>query len=141
MVGLQSDMPSTIASRAASTFRNLNPAVFSARTMAPLTFSRTLWPSTTTSPVRLITRAFSTGAGDVVEKIQEKPSICTADELHYVSVSNSDWRLALWRYSPSPQAPPRNHPLLLLSGVGTNAIGFDLSPGRRMLLRWNMFVE
>ncbi|WJZ80408.1 hypothetical protein VitviT2T_000331 [Vitis vinifera] len=129
MVGLQSDMPSTIASRAASTFRNLNPAVFSARTMAPLTFSRTLWPSTTTSPVRLITRAFSTGAGDVVEKIQEKPSICTADELHYVSVSNSDWRLALWRYSPSPQAPPRNHPLLLLSGVGTNAIGFDLSPG------------
>lgn len=129
MVGLQSDIPSTIASRAASTFRNLNPAVFSARTMAPLTFSRTLWPSTTTSPVRLITRAFSTGAGDVVEKIQEKPSICTADELHYVSVSNSDWRLALWRYSPSPQAPPRNHPLLLLSGVGTNAIGFDLSPG------------
>lgn len=79
--------------------------------------------------MRLITRAFSTGAGDVVEKIQEKPSICTADELHYVSVSNSDWRLALWRYSPSPQAPPRNHPLLLLSGVGTNAIGFDLSPG------------
>ncbi|RVX12446.1 hypothetical protein CK203_011736 [Vitis vinifera] len=129
MVGLQSDIPSTIASRAASSFRNLNPAVFSARATAPLTFSRTLWPSTTTSPVRLITRAFSTGAGDVVEKIQEKPSICTADELHYVSVSNSDWRLALWRYAPSPQAPPRNHPLLLLSGVGTNAIGFDLSPG------------
>lgn len=129
MVGLQSDIPSTIASRAASSFRNLNPAVFSARATAPLTFSRTLWPLTTTSPVRLITRAFSTGAGDVVEKIQEKPSICTADELHYVSVSNSDWRLALWRYAPSPQAPPRNHPLLLLSGVGTNAIGFDLSPG------------
>ena len=27
------------------------------------------------------------------------------------------------------QAPTRNHPLLLLSGVGTNAIGYDLSPG------------
>ncbi|XP_034711778.1 uncharacterized protein LOC117933432 isoform X2 [Vitis riparia] len=104
MVGLQSDIPSTIASRAASSFRNLNPAVFSASATAPLTFSRTLWPSTTTSPVRLITRAFSTGAGDVVEKIQEKPSICTADELHYVSMSNSDWRLALWRYAPSPQS-------------------------------------
>lgn len=26
------------------------------------------------------------------------------------------------------QAPQRNHPLLLLSGVGTNAIGYDLSP-------------
>lgn len=50
-----------------------------------------------------MTRAFSTGAGDVVEKIQEKPSICTADELHYISVSNSDWRLPLWRYTPSPQ--------------------------------------
>lgn len=27
------------------------------------------------------------------------------------------------------QAPPRNHPLLLLSGVATNAIGYDLAPG------------
>ncbi|PNX63492.1 hypothetical protein L195_g053532, partial [Trifolium pratense] len=25
-------------------------------------------------------------------------------------------------------APLRNHPLLLLSGVATNAIGYDLSP-------------
>ncbi|KAL1556647.1 hypothetical protein AAHA92_12240 [Salvia divinorum] len=64
-----------------------------------------------------------------VDKLPNKPPICTADELHYVTVKNSDWRLALWRYSPSPQAHPRNHPLLLLSGVGTNAIGYDLSPG------------
>ncbi|XP_010496799.1 PREDICTED: uncharacterized protein LOC104773824 isoform X2 [Camelina sativa] len=62
-------------------------------------------------------------------KLPTKPSLCTADELHYVSVPNSDWRLALWRYLPPPQAPTRNHPLLLLSGVGTNAIGYDLSPG------------
>ncbi|XP_040861917.1 uncharacterized protein [Glycine max] len=72
-----------------------------------------------TAPFRL--RAFSTAVAD-------KPSVCTADELHYVSLSNSDWKLALWRYNPSPLAPPRNHPLLLLSGVGTNAIGYDLSP-------------
>ncbi|XP_075633267.1 uncharacterized protein LOC142605716 [Castanea sativa] len=71
----------------------------------------------------------SSSSNDAVLKSQEKPPICTADELHYVSVSNSDWKLALWRYRPSPQAPPRNHPLLLLSGVGTNAIGYDLSPG------------
>ncbi|KAG6579223.1 hypothetical protein SDJN03_23671, partial [Cucurbita argyrosperma subsp. sororia] len=70
-------------------------------------------------------RAFSTGAAAV--RVPDKPSICTADELHYVSVPNSDWRLALWRYHPSPQAPPRNHPMLLLSGVGTNAIGYDLA--------------
>ncbi|CAL5419240.1 unnamed protein product [Camellia sinensis] len=74
-------------------------------------------------------RSFSTATTAVVEKVSNKPSVCTADELHYVSVSNSDWRLALWRYTPPPQAPPRNHPLLLLSGVGTNAIGYDLSPG------------
>ncbi|EEF37508.1 catalytic, putative [Ricinus communis] len=58
---------------------------------------------------------------------KKKPEICTADELHYVPVSTSDWKLALWRYLPSPTRK-RNHPLLLLSGVGTNAIGYDLSP-------------
>ncbi|KAL6543795.1 hypothetical protein OROGR_010292 [Orobanche gracilis] len=50
-------------------------------------------------------RAFSTNetqSADAV-KLPSKPSICTADELHYVTVNNSDWRLALWRYSPSPQ--------------------------------------
>lgn len=30
-------------------------------------------------------------------------SICTADELHRVTVPNSDWKLALWRYLPSPK--------------------------------------
>ncbi|XP_010416198.1 PREDICTED: uncharacterized protein LOC104702080 isoform X1 [Camelina sativa] len=54
--------------------------------------------------------------------------ICTADELHYVTVPNSDWRVALWRYLPSPKAPKRKHPLLLLSGIGTNAVTYDLSP-------------
>ncbi|KAK7380063.1 hypothetical protein VNO78_32432 [Psophocarpus tetragonolobus] len=62
------------------------------------------------------------------KKGDKRRSICTADELHRVSVSNSDWKLALWRYRPSPEAPLRNHPLLLLSGVATNAIGYDLSP-------------
>ncbi|XP_031100707.1 uncharacterized protein LOC116004692 isoform X2 [Ipomoea triloba] len=90
----------------------------------------------TAERMRVRVRAFSTdNAGiDEVEsveakKLPSKPSVCTADELHYVSANNSDWRLALWRYIPPPQAPKRNHPLLLLSGVGTNAIGYDLSPG------------
>ncbi|KAK6921224.1 hypothetical protein RJ641_014902 [Dillenia turbinata] len=61
--------------------------------------------------------------------VNGKTKICTADELHYVPVPNSAWKLALWRYLPNPKAPERNHPLLLLSGVGTNAIGYDLSPG------------
>ncbi|XP_075661138.1 uncharacterized protein LOC142630967 isoform X2 [Castanea sativa] len=67
----------------------------------------------------------------VASEKKKKSPICTADELHYVSVPNSDWTLALWRYLPSPQSqgkPRRNHPLLLLSGVATNAIGYDLSP-------------
>ncbi|XP_011022532.1 PREDICTED: uncharacterized protein LOC105124275 isoform X2 [Populus euphratica] len=81
------------------------------------------------TPESFRVRAFSTESTEPVVRVPDKPPICTADELHYVSVSNSDWRLALWRYHPSPQAPPRNHPLLLLSGVGTNAVGYDLSPG------------
>jgi hypothetical protein len=51
-------------------------------------------------------RAFSTESTEPVVKVPDKPPICTADELHYVSVSNSDWRLALWRYHPSPQVGP-----------------------------------
>ncbi|WVZ15170.1 hypothetical protein V8G54_012736 [Vigna mungo] len=97
---------------------------------------------------------------------RQRRSICTADELHRVVVSNSDWKLALWRYLPSPEvplfsssqifafceypfgnalmynfrAPLRNHPLLLLSGVATNAIGYDLSPESRIMLK-DMFDE
>ncbi|KAK8335576.1 hypothetical protein V6Z12_A09G064500 [Gossypium hirsutum] len=44
---------------------------------------------------------------------EKKPNICTADELHYVHVDKSEWKVALWRYLPSPQAPTRNHPLML----------------------------
>ncbi|KAG5522570.1 hypothetical protein RHGRI_034656 [Rhododendron griersonianum] len=84
--------------------------------------SRPLTPASLRTPTRSAASAAATTTPD-------KPSICTADELHYVSVPNSDWRLALWRYKPPPKAPPRNHPLFLLSGVATNAIGFDLSPG------------
>lgn len=51
---------------------------------------------------------------------------CTADELHYVS--SGDWRLALWRYKPPPHAPKRNHPVLMLCGVATNAVGYDIHP-------------
>ncbi|XP_051144461.1 uncharacterized protein LOC127260664 isoform X2 [Andrographis paniculata] len=40
----------------------------------------------------------------LVEKLPNKPPICTADELHYVTANNSDWRLALWRYKPSPES-------------------------------------
>ncbi|XP_031477545.1 uncharacterized protein LOC116248730 [Nymphaea colorata] len=65
----------------------------------------------------------------ITSNAEDKPAICTADELHYVSVPGTEWQLALWRYAPTPGATSRNHPLLLLSGVGTNAIGYDLSPG------------
>ncbi|XP_052735409.1 uncharacterized protein LOC108344096 isoform X2 [Vigna angularis] len=46
-------------------------------------------------------RAFST-------TVTDKPSVCTADELHYVSLSNSDWKLALWNYNPSLLVALRN---------------------------------
>lgn len=48
-------------------------------------------------------------------KEDRKPAICTADELHYVPVPGTDWRLALWRYTPSPEVPPLPIPLSSLS--------------------------
>ncbi|KAK9118182.1 hypothetical protein Scep_016275 [Stephania cephalantha] len=72
-------------------------------------------------------RLLSSSSSNSSSSVFAKPLICTADEIHYVAVPDTDWRLALWRYVPSLQAPRRNRPLLLLSGVGTNAIGFDLS--------------
>ncbi|KAK8561541.1 hypothetical protein V6N13_149288 [Hibiscus sabdariffa] len=114
-VQIQSDLRSALH-MAFSSFGYLIPFRRSALALPPL---RSYSVSSFSPPPR----AFSTAAS-----VHSKPSICTADELHYVSAPNSDWRLALWRYHPPPQAPPRNHPLLLLSGVGTNAIGYDLSP-------------
>ncbi|KAF3438600.1 hypothetical protein FNV43_RR21363 [Rhamnella rubrinervis] len=73
--------------------------------------------------------SLSSTNGVASEKRRDRQlSVFTADELHYVSVPNSDWNLALWRYLPSTRVQRRNHPLLLLSGVATNAIGYDLSP-------------
>lgn len=47
----------------------------------------------------------SSGVALGLDKRKDPPrwSVCTADELHYVSVPNSDWNLALWRYLPSPK--------------------------------------
>ncbi|CAI9262355.1 unnamed protein product [Lactuca saligna] len=118
MFFLQSDLRSAI--QIAATFCYLNPS----RYESP--FPR---PVSVRTPPRL--RPPHAAA---VERISHKPPICTADELHYVSIHNSDWRLALWRYKPPPKAPSRNHPLLLLSGVGTNAIGYDLAPGAPKVL-------
>ncbi|CAO1947878.1 unnamed protein product [Urochloa humidicola] len=73
--------------------------------------------------------ASAAAAAAACEQGAAKPAICTADELHYAPVPGTEWRLALWRYRPPPEAPKRNHPLMLLSGVATNAVGFDLSPG------------
>uniref|UniRef100_A0A6V7QV01 AB hydrolase-1 domain-containing protein n=1 Tax=Ananas comosus var. bracteatus TaxID=296719 RepID=A0A6V7QV01_ANACO len=94
---------------------------FSARADPP--FPR---PLTASSPK---TSAAAASPETAAVKVETKPPVCTADELHYAPVPGTEWRLALWRYTPSPEAPKRNHPLMLLSGVGTNAIGFDLSPG------------
>ncbi|KAM7463505.1 hypothetical protein LguiA_031626 [Lonicera macranthoides] len=125
---IQSDVRSAV--QIASTFRHLRP-IHHRFSIARAVGNR-LPPSSVRLAAAVRVRTFSTSESEThstVEKSPTKPPICTADELHYVSVNNSDWRLALWRYHPSPQAPKRSHPLLLLSGVGTNAIGYDLSPG------------
>lgn len=94
-------------------------------------FGQITWPDPKPEPFRVSARQSPVANGvalDLKKRKDPRWSVCTADELHYVSVPKSDWSLALWRYLPSPQAEPRNHPLLLLSGLATNAIGYDLSP-------------
>ncbi|PON38936.1 alpha/beta hydrolase family protein [Parasponia andersonii] len=59
----------------------------------------------------------SSSNGAAVEKSKDNRfSICTADELHFVKAPNSDWSLALWRYLPSPQ--PQNSFARYMSGHG-----------------------
>ncbi|KAJ7943102.1 Alpha/beta hydrolase family protein [Quillaja saponaria] len=130
MATIQSDILSAFHI-ASSTFRSYSPYLILSRASSRRVVPLWSWSSSTTvvPTTSLRLRAFSSDSCEAIIKVRDKPSICTADELHYVSVPNSDWRLALWRYRPPPEAPPRNHPLLLLSGVGTNAIGYDLSPG------------
>ncbi|GJM93499.1 hypothetical protein PR202_ga10061 [Eleusine coracana subsp. coracana] len=86
-------------------------------------------PPPSPSPAVASAGAAAAAASCDCEQGAEKPAICTADELHYAPVPGTEWRIALWRYRPPPEAPKRNHPLMLLSGVATNAVGFDLSPG------------
>ncbi|RLN22105.1 uncharacterized protein C2845_PM07G19530 [Panicum miliaceum] len=90
--------------------------------------SRASTPPSSPSPAGAVASAGASAAA-ACEQGAAKPAICTADELHYAPVPGTEWRLALWRYRPPPEAPKRNHPLMLLSGVATNAVGFDLSPG------------
>lgn len=92
MVAVQPDLRSVI--QIAATVCYLNPSRFDSRPDRRV-FVRT--------PPASLKRLCVTNA---VVKTVEKPSICTADELHYVSVHNSDWRLALWRYKPLPKVPP-----------------------------------
>ncbi|XP_057477716.1 uncharacterized protein LOC130765331 [Actinidia eriantha] len=127
MVLIQSEMRSALQIATAFAYLRPNHVLVSHGVAAfrpPL-----LPPRLAAAKAKVKVRAFSTGEREMEESaVAKKPSVCTADELHYVSVSNSDWKVALWRYTPPPQAPLRNHPLLLLSGVATNAIGYDLSP-------------
>ncbi|CAI7889528.1 unnamed protein product, partial [Closterium sp. NIES-54] len=58
--------------------------------------------------------------------VPQELELFTGDELHYVETSDG-WRLALWRYLPSESVPRKAHPVLLLSGIATNALGYDLS--------------
>nr|DAD35441.1 TPA_asm: hypothetical protein HUJ06_006081 [Nelumbo nucifera] len=128
MTMVQSDLQSVL--QIASNFCYLNPIPLSSKPESHIAVYGGNATRMESLRLRLGPRvkAFSSVESEVVTHRTTKPSVCTADELHYVSTPNSEWKLALWRYIPSPKAPPRNHPLLLLSGVGTNAIGYDLSP-------------
>ncbi|XVF09536.1 hypothetical protein REPUB_Repub07fG0102300 [Reevesia pubescens] len=113
LLQLQSDL------HFAANFYSFNPSSSDPTPQLPCSFRRSTW-----------TRACSPQTKALLKRnhVDKKPNMCTADELHYVKIDKSEWRVALWRYLPSPESPSRNHPLMLLSGVGTNAIAYDLSP-------------
>eukprot|EP00898_Chlorokybus_atmophyticus_P003641 jgi/Chlat1/4278/Chrsp29S04372 len=48
-------------------------------------------------------------------------------EVHHVVPRGSGWRLALHRYLPDSEAPKRSHPVVLLPGLASNVITFDVS--------------
>ena len=102
MVLIQSEMRSAL--QIATTFAYLRPNhVLVSRGVAA--FRPPLLPPRLAN-AKVKVRAFSTDEREMEgSAVAKKPSVCTADELHYVSVSNSDWRLALWRYTPPPQVP------------------------------------
>lgn len=98
---IQSDIRSALQVATSTILSRRGGGTF--RAVAVCSFPNRRTKSSSSSSLRL--RAFfsSSSSNDAVLKSQEKPPICTADELHYVPVSNSDWKLALWRYRPSPQ--------------------------------------
>ena len=108
MVLIQSEMRSAL--QIATTFAYLRPNhVLVSRGVAafrPPLLPPRLANANANAKVKVKVRAFSTDEREMEgSAVAKKPSVCTADELHYVSVSNSDWRLALWRYTPPPQVP------------------------------------
>lgn len=101
MTAIQSDIRSAI--QFATSFRHHRRRLFLPRSVM---FRQCLLSRSFTVASRFGEKAFSTETdNDVssVEVVNNKPPICTADELHYVSVDKSQWRLALWRYKPPPQ--------------------------------------
>lgn len=103
MATIQTDIRSVVRHVTTFTVRSfsarptLSRSVSFARQVSPPDPLSSLAPS-------LKARAFFTQESDsTVVKLSEKPPVCTADELHYVSVANSAWHLALWRYLPPPQ--------------------------------------
>lgn len=56
----------------------------------------------TTDVKKILKEGLFVDAAEALEEKLDKPEICTADELHYVAVPGTNWRLALWHYRPPP---------------------------------------
>lgn len=70
--------------------------VFVARSAVPS-------PRPFSASIEASTAAVGGGASAVSAVKGKKPEICTADEIHYVPVPGTDWKIALWRYLPSTE--------------------------------------
>lgn len=83
----------------------INPS-FSCQRRAPAISYRLIVRSSSSSPSNPMSEMLEASS---ILKEGKKPAVCTADELHYVAVPGTEWRLALWRYLPSPKVLTRLH--------------------------------
>eukprot|EP00899_Mesostigma_viride_P015217 jgi/Mesvir1/23697/Mv18649-RA.1 len=79
-------------------------------------------------------RKCSTHAFPTKCRVDNIPVLVQGSELHFAPTVD-EWRLSLRRYMPSDfkdrsaMHAPRNHPVLLLPGLGSNVHTYDLAPG------------
>ena len=98
------DVRAVLHAAAAAIFNPIRPreAIQSADRKRRRAIGSVSVPSCSYSPISSSSSAakpYPTSRFESQKKGDQMPPNCTADELHYVDVPGTDWRIALWRYT------------------------------------------